>query len=83
MTWVAFGGTPIGDVVIQTDEVEGHIVAAFTNVIPEVKPLNPSGTISVLIRQGRHVGRPSLLTVDIPVQGGIVVSGTALPLPLR
>jgi len=31
----------------------------------------------VLIRQGRHVGRPSLLTVDIPVTGGVVVSGTA------
>ena len=31
----------------------------------------------VLIRQGRHVGRPSLLTVDIPEKGGIVVSGTA------
>ena len=31
----------------------------------------------VLIRQGRHVGRPSLLTVDIPATGGIVVSGTA------
>ncbi|TFC33751.1 PhzF family phenazine biosynthesis protein [Cryobacterium sp. MDB1-18-2] len=31
----------------------------------------------VLIHQGRHVGRPSLLTVDIPETGGIVVSGTA------
>ena len=31
----------------------------------------------VTIHQGRHVGRPSVLTVDIPATGGIVVSGTA------
>ncbi|WP_411699694.1 PhzF family phenazine biosynthesis protein [Conyzicola sp.] len=32
----------------------------------------------VLINQGAHVGRPSVLTVDIPPSGGIVVSGTAV-----
>lgn len=32
----------------------------------------------VLIAQGRHVGRPSELMVDIPERGGIVVSGTAV-----
>jgi PhzF family phenazine biosynthesis protein len=32
----------------------------------------------VLINQGAHVGRPSLLTVDIPPSGGILVSGTAV-----
>jgi len=32
----------------------------------------------VVIHQGAHVGRPSLLTVDIPPTGGIVVSGTAV-----
>jgi PhzF family phenazine biosynthesis protein len=32
----------------------------------------------VLIHQGAHVGRPSLLTVDIPPTGGIIVSGTAV-----
>jgi len=31
----------------------------------------------LVIHQGAHVGRPSLLTVDIPASGGIVVSGTA------
>lgn len=35
----------------------------------------------VLIHQGRHVGRPGLLTVDIPTAGGIVVSGTAVRIP--
>ncbi|HEU4756574.1 MAG TPA: PhzF family phenazine biosynthesis isomerase [Agromyces sp.] len=32
----------------------------------------------VVIAQGRHVGRPSELVVDIPERGGIVVSGTAV-----
>ena len=32
----------------------------------------------VLIHQGAHVGRPSVLTVDIPPTGGIIVSGTAV-----
>ncbi|MBO9624740.1 MAG: PhzF family phenazine biosynthesis protein [Microbacterium sp.] len=32
---------------------------------------------TVTIRQGAHVGRPSLLTVTIPETGGIVVSGGA------
>jgi PhzF family phenazine biosynthesis protein len=31
----------------------------------------------VLIRQGRHVGRPSVLLVDVPVSGGITVRGGA------
>lgn len=32
----------------------------------------------VVIHQGAHVGRPSLLTVDIPAGGGVVVGGTAV-----
>lgn len=32
---------------------------------------------SVRIHQGAHVGRPSLLTVEIPAEGGITVSGGA------
>jgi PhzF family phenazine biosynthesis protein len=34
----------------------------------------------VVVHQGRHVGRPSLLSVDIPPAGGVVVSGTAAPI---
>ncbi len=34
----------------------------------------------VIVHQGRHVDRPSLLTIDIPPVGGIVVSGTAVPI---
>jgi predicted PhzF superfamily epimerase YddE/YHI9 len=32
----------------------------------------------IVIEQGRHVGRPGELTVDIPERGGIVVSGGAV-----
>ncbi|WP_043362285.1 PhzF family phenazine biosynthesis protein [Microbacterium testaceum] len=32
------------------------------------------------VRQGRHVGRPSILEVEVPASGGIRVSGTAVPL---
>jgi predicted PhzF superfamily epimerase YddE/YHI9 len=38
---------------------------------------NPAG---VWIRQGETMGRPSLLTLDIPAAGGIVVSGSGVPL---
>lgn len=34
----------------------------------------------VVISQGRHVGRPGELVVDIPERGGIVVSGRAVPI---
>lgn len=34
----------------------------------------------VVVHQGRHVGRPSVLTVDVPASGGVVVSGTAVPI---
>ncbi|TFD72868.1 PhzF family phenazine biosynthesis protein [Cryobacterium fucosi] len=43
--------------------------------------LRATGSVAVPtqvdVRQGAHVGRPSLLRVEIPVTGGIVVSGTA------
>lgn len=34
----------------------------------------------VVIEQGEHVGRPGVLTVDIPARGGVVVSGNAVPI---
>ncbi|WP_367651787.1 PhzF family phenazine biosynthesis protein [Curtobacterium sp. MCPF17_052] len=34
----------------------------------------------VVIRQGRHVGRPSLLLVDVPAAGGVTVTGGATPI---
>ncbi|MBB3157363.1 PhzF family phenazine biosynthesis protein [Microbacterium proteolyticum] len=32
------------------------------------------------VRQGRHIGRPSVLQVEVPASGGIVVRGGATPL---
>lgn len=51
-------------------------VGAYLRILGLVEP--PS---RVLIHQVRHVGRPGLLTVDIPADGGIVVSGTAVRIP--
>ncbi len=51
-------------------------VGAYLRLLGLVKP-----PARVLIHQGRHVGRPGLLTVDIPAAGGIVVSGTAVRIP--
>ena len=51
-------------------------VGAYLRILGLVDP--PS---RVLIHQGRHVGRPGLLTVDIPAAGGIVVSGGAVRIP--
>jgi PhzF family phenazine biosynthesis protein len=51
-------------------------VGAYLRLLGLVEP-----PARVLIHQGRHVGRPGLLTVDIPAAGGIVVSGTAVRIP--
>jgi predicted PhzF superfamily epimerase YddE/YHI9 len=39
--------------------------------------------VQLTIHQGDDMGRPSLLTVDVPAEpgSGIAVSGTAVPLP--
>ncbi len=38
---------------------------------------------TILIRQGEAMGRPSRLTVEIPAAGGIVVTGTAVPIKVK
>ncbi|MDQ1123780.1 PhzF family phenazine biosynthesis protein [Microbacterium trichothecenolyticum] len=35
---------------------------------------------ALTVRQGRHIGRPSVLEVEVPASGGITVRGTATPL---
>jgi PhzF family phenazine biosynthesis protein len=68
---------PVG--VITEDPATGAAAAAvggYLRILGLVDP--PSG---ILIHQGRHVGRPGLLTVDIPAAGGIVVSGRAVRIP--
>ncbi|MBF4580096.1 PhzF family phenazine biosynthesis protein [Frigoribacterium sp. VKM Ac-2530] len=64
---------PVGD--ITEDPATGSAAAALGAYLRAVGLLEPPARFAV--RQGRHVGRPSLLTVDVPVVGGITVSGTA------
>ncbi|HLU07914.1 MAG TPA: PhzF family phenazine biosynthesis protein [Woeseiaceae bacterium] len=67
---------PVGGVV--EDPATGAAAAAFGGYLRALKAVTPPATI--LIRQGEVMGRPSRLAVDIPVTGGIVVTGTAVPI---
>lgn len=64
---------PVGD--ITEDPATGSAAAALGAYLRHLGALTPPARI--LVRQGRHVGRPSLLTVDVPPAGGITVTGTA------
>ena len=65
---------PVGGVV--EDPATGAAAAALGGYLRVVNQVTPPTTIH--IRQGEAMGRPSLLRVHIPAQGGIVVSGTAV-----
>lgn len=67
---------PVGGVV--EDPATGAAAAALGGYLREAKLIAAPATI--IIRQGEAMGRPSRLTVDIPVTGGIVVKGTAIPI---
>jgi PhzF family phenazine biosynthesis protein len=64
---------PVGT--MNEDPATGSAAAALGAYLRAVGLVRPPQRI--VIHQGRHVGRPGLLTVDIPTSGGIVVSGTA------
>ena len=64
---------PVGT--MDEDPATGSGAAAVGGYLRALGLVDPPAR--VIIHQGRHVGRPSLLTVDIPATGGIVVSGTA------
>ena len=68
---------PVG--VITEDPATGAAAAAVGGYLRILGLVDPPSR--VLIHQGRHVGRPGLLTVDIPAAGGIVVSGQAVQIP--
>lgn len=62
---------------IREDPVTGSAAAALGGYLRALGLVEPPTRI--LIRQGRHVGRPGLLTVDIPAgDGGIAVTGRAV-----
>ena len=67
---------PVGT--ITEDPATGSAAASLGAYLRHLGRVRPPAT--VLIHQGRHVGRPSLLTVDIPAGGGIRVSGEAVPM---
>ena len=70
---------PVGGVV--EDPATGAAAAALGGYLREARLIG-APTI-ILIRQGEAMGRPSRLTVEIPAEGGIVVSGTAVPIAMR
>ena len=67
---------PVGR--ITEDPATGSAAAAVGGYLRSLGAVDPPAR--VVIEQGRHVGRPSQLTVDIPERGGIVVSGRAVPI---
>lgn len=66
---------PVGGVV--EDPATGAAAAALGGYLRDTGLLQAPATLT--IRQGEAMGRPSLITVDIPEQGGIRVTGTAVP----
>jgi len=68
---------PVGGVV--EDPATGAAAAALGGYLRDAGLLAAPATFR--IRQGEAMGRPSLLTVDVPPSGGVVVSGAAVPLP--
>lgn len=65
---------PVGGVV--EDPATGAAAAALGGYLRDAGILQAPATIVIL--QGEAMGRPSRLRVDIPVSGGIVVTGTAI-----
>ncbi|MGA7204682.1 MAG: PhzF family phenazine biosynthesis protein [Specibacter sp.] len=64
---------PVGNIL--EDPATGSAAASTGAYLRAIGALAPPATIT--IRQGRHVGRPSILTARIPAVGGITVSGSA------
>lgn len=67
---------PVGGVV--EDPATGAAAAALGGYLRDAELIIVPTTI--VIHQGEAMGRPSRLTVEIPVKGGIVVKGTAVPI---
>ncbi|MEV8272092.1 PhzF family phenazine biosynthesis protein [Microbacterium sp. NPDC077184] len=68
---------PVGR--ITEDPATGSAAAALGGYLRELGAVPVPSRVEV--HQGAHVGRPGLLSVDIPASGGIIVSGTAVPIP--
>ncbi|WP_449374578.1 PhzF family phenazine biosynthesis protein [Arthrobacter psychrolactophilus] len=64
---------PVGD--ITEDPATGSAAASTGAYLRAIGAVTPPA--SLVIRQGRHVGRPCILHVTVPAAGGITVTGTA------
>ncbi|WP_029287241.1 PhzF family phenazine biosynthesis protein [Cellulomonas sp. HZM] len=62
---------PVGDIV--EDPATGSAAAALGAFLRDRRAVVPPAR--VVVHQGRHVGRPGVLVVDVPAQGGMTVSG--------
>ena len=67
---------PVGGVV--EDPATGAAAAALGGYLRDAGLVAAPATL--VVRQGEAMGRPSRLVVDVPVAGGIVVTGTAVPI---
>lgn len=67
---------PVGGVV--EDPATGAAAAALGGYLRAANLVSTPTTLTIY--QGQTMGRPSQLTVDIPATGGIVVTGTAVPI---
>jgi PhzF family phenazine biosynthesis protein len=65
---------PVGT--ITEDPATGSAAAAFGGYLRSLSLVEPPSR--VVVHQGSHIGRASVLTVDIPPSGGIIVSGEAV-----
>jgi PhzF family phenazine biosynthesis protein len=70
---------PVGGVI--EDPATGAAAAALGGYLRAANLVAAPTTL--LIRQGEAMGRPSRLIVDIPAAGGIVVTGTAVPIAME
>jgi PhzF family phenazine biosynthesis protein len=67
---------PVGGIV--EDPATGAAAAALGGYLRDAGLMTAPARF--VIRQGETMGRPSRLTVEVPVSGGIIVRGTAVPI---
>lgn len=67
---------PVGD--ITEDPATGSAAASFGAYLRERVGL--PAPFAFTVRQGRHIGRPSVIEVEVPASGGVRVRGSATPL---
>ncbi|WP_295787891.1 PhzF family phenazine biosynthesis protein [uncultured Microbacterium sp.] len=67
---------PVGD--LTEDPATGSAAASLGAYLRD--RLGMPAPFAFTVHQGRHIGRPSAIEVEVPATGGIVVGGTAVPL---